>query len=68
MAFANAGNVFGAMRFHDETRETLERVQEIVSRVFGESAAIQDDGPSGYEVLIRLPCEPPAPRGDSDDA
>ena len=32
------------LRFHDETLETLERVQQIVNRVFGESAAIQDDG------------------------
>ncbi len=32
------------LRFHDETTDTLERVQRIVSRVFGETAAIQADG------------------------
>ncbi len=32
------------LRFHDETEETLQRVQAIVARVFGESSAIQEDG------------------------
>jgi ribonucleoside-diphosphate reductase alpha chain len=32
------------LRFHDETVETLERVQAIVGRVFGERASIQADG------------------------
>src|SRR5262249_22054114 len=32
------------LRFHDETEAVLNRVQEIVRRVFGETASIQEDG------------------------
>jgi ribonucleotide reductase alpha subunit len=32
------------LRFHDETRETLERVTAIIEREFGETATIQQDG------------------------
>ncbi len=32
------------LRFHDETEAALERVQAIVARVFGETAALQSDG------------------------
>ncbi len=32
------------LRFHDETVEVLENVRRVVERVFGETAAIQDDG------------------------
>jgi len=32
------------LRFHDETEPVLRRAQEIIERVFGETASIQDDG------------------------